>query len=324
MKKRLIFLALAAITLASCNGGFTKGDSGMLYKIIDDKSGPSIKEGDFISFNFIVKTDADSVLQSSYEKGQPQRLFMPKIQGKGNIMAPFTTFSEGDSAIIKVNIDTMSKGHPRPKELKGKYLVYIVKIDKVIAKGNLSDQVFQGRVQAYAKSLSDVAKNKEPIDIKKYIDDNKLKVTTTASGLNYVITTPGTGPLPAVGDTVVVNYTGRYLNGKAFETSVKADAIKYKLPISPMNPYKPIRFPVGVQGMIQGWNEGFLLFNKGTKATMVIPSKLAYGEQGTQMMAPYTPLVFDVELVDIVHPNPNAPKPAQLPPPAVQSQQPAK
>jgi len=319
-----MFLALAAIALASCNGGFTKGDSGMEYKIIDDKSGPSIKEGDFISFNFIVKTDADSVLQSSYDKGQPVRMPVPKIQGKGNIMTPFTTFSEGDSAMIKVNIDSMSKGHPRPKELKGKFLIYLVKIDKVIAKGNLSDDVFQGRIQAYAKSISDASKAKEPVDIKKYIDDNKLKVTTTASGLNYVITKQGTGPLPVAGDTVVVNYTGRFLNGKAFETSVKSDAVKYKLPINPMNPYKPIRFPVGVQGMIQGWNEGFMLFNKGTTATMVIPSKLAYGEQGSQQMAPNTPLIFDVELVDIVHPNPNAPKPAQLPPPTVVPNQPVK
>lgn len=321
MKKGLVFLALAAIALASCNGGFTKGDSGMEYKIIDDKSGPSIKEGDFIAFDFVIKTDADSVLQSTYEKGQPVRMAVPKMTGKGNLMAPFATFSEGDSAVIKVNIDSMSKGRPRPKELKGKYILYIVKIQKVIAKGNLSDQVFQGRVQAYAKSLTDEAKAKEPVAIKKYIDDNKLKVTTTASGLNYQITTPGSGPLPVVGDTVVVNYTGKFLNGKPFETSIKSDAIKYKMPINPMNPYKPIRFAVGVPGMIQAWSEGFLLFNKGTKATMVIPSKLAYGDQGSQMMAPYTPLAFDVEVVDIIHPNPNAPKPAA---PTVQAQQPAK
>ncbi|MDB4920954.1 FKBP-type peptidyl-prolyl cis-trans isomerase [Mucilaginibacter sp.] len=320
MKKRLMFLALAAIGLASCNGGFNKGEGGLLYKIVDDKSGPSIKEGDFMVFNYTVKNDADSVMQSTFDKGQPQPLTMPSLKGqpKGNIMTVFSLLSEGDSAIIKVNIDTMTKGHPRPKELKGKYIVYVIKMEKVISKGNLSDQVFQGRKDAYAKSLSDAAKAKEPVAIKKYITDNNLKVTTTPSGLNYVITKQGTGPVPAAGDTVVVNYTGKFVNGKAFETSVKSDAVKYKLPISPMNPYKPIRFPLGVQGMIQGWNEAFLLFNKGTKATIVLPSSLAYGEQGSREIGPYTPLVFEVELVDIIHPNPNAPKPAQLPPPVVQ------
>lgn len=326
MKKKLMFLALAAMGLASCNGGFTKGEGGLLYKIVDDKSGPSIKEGDFMVFNYTVKNDADSVMQSTFDKGQPQPLAMPSLKGqpKGNIMSVFSLLSEGDSAIIKVNIDTMTKGHPRPKELKGKYIVYVIKMEKVIAKGNLSDQVFQGRIQAYQKSIADVAKTKEPAAIKKYIADNNLKVTTTPSGLSYVITTQGTGPVAAVGDTVAVNYTGTFVNGKGFDSNIKADVVRLKLPVNPMNPYKPIRFPIGVQGMIQGWNEAFLLFNKGTKAKMILPSSLAYGEQGNQAIGPYTPLVFEVELVDIIHPNPNAPKPVQLPPPTVQSQQPVK
>jgi FKBP-type peptidyl-prolyl cis-trans isomerase FkpA len=327
MKKRLMFLALAAMGLASCNGGFNKGDGGLLYKIVDDKSGPSIKEGDFMVFNYTVKNDADSVMQSTFEKGQPQPLTMPSLKGqpKGNIMSVFSLLSEGDSAIIKINIDTMTKGHPRPKELKGKYIVYVIKMEKVIAKGNLSNEVFQGRVQAYSKSMADVSKAKEPVAIKKYVADNKLQVTTTPSGLNYIVTKPGTGSLPAAGDTVVVNYTGTFVNGKGFDSNIKADAVKLKLPINPMNPYKPIRFPLGVQGMIQGWNEAFLLFNKGTKAKLILPSSLAYGEQGSQAIGPFTPLVFDVELVDIVHPNPNAPKPvAPVMPGQPQQQQPVK
>jgi hypothetical protein len=62
--------------------------------------------------------------------------------------------------------------------------------------------------------------------------------------------------------------------------------------------------------MIPGWDEALQLMNKGTKATLIIPSKLAYGEQGYSVVPPFNPLVFDMELVDVVHPNPNAPKPA--------------
>ena len=219
----------------------------------------------------------------------------------------------------------MSKGRPRPAGLKGKYQVYVIKVEKVIAKGNLSDQVFQGREQAYAKSVMDAAGKREPAKIKSYIDKNNLKVTQTASGLNYVITKEGSGPKPATGDTAVVNYTVKYINGKVLETSVKAEAVKAKLQINPMNPYKPIRFAVGIRGMIQGMDEGIQLLNKGAKATLVLPSKLAYGEQGNGQIQPFTPLVFDVELVDIVHPDPNAPKPKSLiPPQPVQAQQPAK
>ena len=79
--------------------------------------------------------------------------------------------------------------------------------------------------------------------IKKNIADNNLKVTTTSTGLNYVITKPGSGPLPSVGDTVYVNYTGRRTNGKVFDTSIKEIAVKEKL-FNPMRPYAPIPLPV--------------------------------------------------------------------------------
>jgi FKBP-type peptidyl-prolyl cis-trans isomerase len=224
--------------------------------------------------------------------------------------------SEGDSAIIKTNIDSASHGQKRNPTLKGQYIIYTIKVEKVIPKGNLTDEVFQGRYKDYLKKLGDADKNAEAGKIKKYIDDNNLKLTKTVTGLNYVINTPGQGALPAPGDTVVVNYLGKFVNGKVFDTNIKAEAIKAKLQINPMNPYKAIRFPVGAQGMIQGFSEGLLLMNKGAKATFIIPSSLAYGEQGNGPVAPFTPLVFDLELVDIVHPNPNAPKPAAVMPPA--------
>ena len=315
-----MFLALAAIGLASCNGGFKKGANGLLYKIVTDKSGPSIKPGDGISVNYIVKNDADSVLANSYDIGSQSMQIIPKPQTKGDVLDALLSLSEGDSAIIKTNIDSLSKGRPRPAGFKGKYITYIIKVEKVIAKGNLSDDVFQGRWMAFKKEAGDAIKKEEPVKIKKYITDNNLKVTTTASGLNYAITQKGTGPLPMAGDTVVVNYVGKMLSGKVFESNVKAEAVKAKLPINPMNPFKPIRFPIGVSGMIAGWNEALPLFAKGGKGTLVLPSNLAYGEQGNGPIGPFTPLVFDIELVDIVHPNPNAPKPVAPAMPQIQAQ----
>ena len=63
-----MFLALAAIGFAGCNGGFKNLGGGTEYKIADDEGGPSIKEGDFVSFNYVVKNDADSVMQSIVRK----------------------------------------------------------------------------------------------------------------------------------------------------------------------------------------------------------------------------------------------------------------
>lgn len=311
MKKNLMFLALVSLGLASCNGGFKQADGGLLYDIHVDKDGPIIQPGDFVSANAIIKTDGDSVLQSTYDTNHPFESVIPKSQSSGDIISGLLKLSEGDSATIKINADTMFKKQQRPPNFKGKYLVYDVKIEKVIAKGKLSDQVFQGRIADFLKSEADAVKSKEPVLIKKYIADNKLNVTTTADTLSYVITTPGTGPKPNVGDTVVVNYTGKFLsNGKVFDTSIKEIGVKAKLRSLEMRPFKPIHIPVGEKRVIRGWDEGLMLLNKGAKATFIIPSSLAYGEHGMQEIGPYTPIAFDVELLDIIHPNPNAPKPA--------------
>jgi FKBP-type peptidyl-prolyl cis-trans isomerase FkpA len=316
MKKSLIILALASVGLASCNGGFKKDEGGMLYQIYTDKDGPKIQPGDFISVNLIAKTDGDSVLFSTYESGHSVQTVVPKPQFKGDIFTGMEKLAEGDSAEIKISADSMfKKGQQKPQGFKGNYLVYVIKVDKVISKGKLSDQVFQGRIADFMKAEGEEFKKEEPLKIKKYIADHKLNVTQTADGLYYQITTPGTGDKIGVGDTAVVNYTGRLLSGKVFDTSIKDTALKAKMQGDPMRQYKPIHIPVGQKRVIPGWDEGLLLLNKGAKATFVIPSSLAYGERGVSIIGPFTPIAFDVELVDIIHPNPNAPKPVTMMPP---------
>ena len=83
-------------------------------------------------------------------------------------------------------------------------------------------------------------------------------------------------------------------------------------------PYQPIRIPVGVgSGIIQGWEEALMLFPKGTKATLILPSKLAYGEQGSApSIQPFTPLIFEIHIVDIVPGKPGAAGQQATPPAA--------
>jgi FKBP-type peptidyl-prolyl cis-trans isomerase FkpA len=322
MKKNLMFLALASLGLglASCNGGFKQADGGLLYNIVSTKGGAVIQPGDFISLNLVAKTDGDSVLFSTYESGREIQMAAQKPQSKGDIFTGLEKLAEGDSAVIKIPADSMfKKGQQKPPGFKGKYLVYNIKIEKVIAKGNLSEAVFNGRVTDYIKTQGLVLKKAEPAKIQFYITHQHLNVTKTADSLNYVITQQGTGPKPEVGDTVVVNYTGRLLSGKVFDTSIKDTAVKEKMPVDPMRQYKPIHIPVGQKRVIAGWDEGLLLLNKGSKATLVVPSSLAYGERGVSIISPFTPIAFDVEIVDIIKPNPNAVKPMQMPVPPVQA-----
>jgi FKBP-type peptidyl-prolyl cis-trans isomerase FkpA len=313
MKKNLMFLALATIGLASCNGGFKQAPGGLLYNIHIDKGGPKIKEGDFISVNVVAKTDGDSVLFSTYEQGAPSYRVLQKGPN-GDVMAVFPYLSEGDSATVKTNMDSLFKKGMRRPPIKGKYIVYEIKVERVIAhgpgKGN--DTAWNSQIKKYIDGLSTAMKKAEAGKIKKYIDDNKLVGITTPSGLFYTISKQGTGEKPAVNDTAAVFYTARFTNGKIFETNVKEIAQKNNT-YNPGLAYKAIHVPVGVHKVIPGWDEGLQLLNKGSKATFVVPSKLGYGEQGYAIIQPFTPLVFELEVVDVIHPDPNAPKPAVAP-----------
>jgi len=299
-----MFLALAAIGFAGCNGGFKQGEGGMLYNIHTEKSATKIKEGDFIAAYVVVKNDADSIIFNSYDGNQPQYLIVEKPQFKGDMMDAFKLIGEGDSVTVKTVADSAFKaGQPRPEKFKSsKYVVYDLKINKVIPKGTLTDEVFQRTISTYIRGQVENVKKLEPANIKKYLDANKLNLTKTDSGLYYVITKQGAGANIAAGDTAVVKYVGKLFNGKVFDTNIREEAVKGKLDHIAERPFQPIRFPVGVHQVIAGWDQGLQLLNKGAKATFVIPSALGYGEQGNQVIPGNSPLVFEVELVDIVHP----------------------
>jgi FKBP-type peptidyl-prolyl cis-trans isomerase FklB len=122
-----------------------------------------------------------------------------------------------------------------------------------------------------------------------FLAENKTKegVVTTASGLQYKILTPGTGEFPKSTDEVKVHYTGMFIDGKIFDSSVERG--------------EPIVF--GVDQVIPGWTEALQLMQPGAKWMLYIPSSLAYGENGAGgVIGPNQALIFQVELLEIVKP----------------------
>jgi FKBP-type peptidyl-prolyl cis-trans isomerase len=117
----------------------------------------------------------------------------------------------------------------------------------------------------------------------------------TASGLALKVLTPGKGKeRPGPDDKVTVHYTGWTTDGQMFDSSVARG--------------EPATFRVS--GVIKGWTEALQLMNKGEKARLWIPGKLAYGDAPSQPGMPTGTLVFDVELIDFTA----APKPPPVPP----------
>ena len=170
----------------------------------------------------------------------------------------------------------------------------------------LSMEEYQEYVDKENRKMQEQALIKEEVQyeidkklIDEYLEKENIEAETHQSGLRYTIVKQGTGPLPQPGQTIRVNYTGRILNGAIFDTSDEELARAEGIYDQRREPYEPITFQLGTRGVIEGWDIGFGLLNKGTKAVLYIPSKLGYGPQARSATIPANSImVFDVELID--------------------------
>ena len=111
------------------------------------------------------------------------------------------------------------------------------------------------------------------------------EITVTASGLQYEVLVAAEGDKPSANSTVRTHYHGTLIDGTVFDSSYQRG--------------EPAEFPVS--GVIAGWTEALQLMSPGSKLRLYIPHNLAYGERGAgNAIAPFSALIFDVELLDIL------------------------
>ena len=125
---------------------------------------------------------------------------------------------------------------------------------------------------------------------------------TTESGLKYTVLKKGLDEKPVPGQRVSVHYTGRFTDGRVFDSSVLQNR-------------SPLVFAVGTGRVIKGWDEALLGMGLGEKRRLTIPPHLAYGEKGfSTLIAPNTTLVFEIELVGLLEQPPGQPGTAKTTP----------
>jgi len=113
---------------------------------------------------------------------------------------------------------------------------------------------------------------------------------TTASGLQYEDTTPGTGATATAGQRVSVHYTGWLFNdgvqGGKFDSSKDRG--------------QPFQFGLGAGQVIKGWDEGVQGMKVGGVRRMVLPAALGYGARGAGgVIPPNATVLFEVELLGV-------------------------
>jgi len=156
-------------------------------------------------------------------------------------------------------------------------------LDSKNGENTLDEATAQGYVMMYMKrkQFGEIMDASE-----KYLEENKKRegVIETSSGLQYEVVTMGTGEKPAPTDEVKVHYTGTLVDGTKFDSSVDSG--------------KPAVFVVN--RVITGWQEALQLMPVGSKFKVCIPYELGYGENGAGPIPPYSTLLFEVELLEII------------------------
>lgn len=119
----------------------------------------------------------------------------------------------------------------------------------------------------------------------KYLIENAKKegVKTTASGLQYKVLVEGTGALPTDTTQVKVNYEGRLIDGTVFDSSYERNM--------------PFTVDLAQPRVIPGWVEALKMMPAGSKWEVTIPADLAYGSSNMGQIAPFSTLVFTIEVL---------------------------
>lgn len=288
--KNILFstLIISAFFLTSCGGdskfpGFDKAESGLYYKITSsDELGKPVTTDHIVTIEMTYGTD-DSLLFDSKKLQYPTQLKVMEPVYGGDVMEGFTMLKVGDDAVFKTSADSFFQKIANvalPAFIdSGSYLTFTVKMINT----QTDEEIREDR-----DAEAEVNKALEIEIIQSYLLENNINVEPKESGLYFVETAPGSGKQAERGSMVKVHYIGRLLTGEKFDASFDHD------------PPDPIEFTLGTGRVIAGWDEGIGYMTVGSKATLVIPSNLGYGDRPPPggLIKAFSPLVFDVELVD--------------------------
>jgi FKBP-type peptidyl-prolyl cis-trans isomerase FkpA len=274
---------------------FKKTESGLMYKFYSQSDDTTrARYGQFVRLK-IVKRLGDSTIENS-EVVSPDGMeeFLKKGAFKGAIEEGITMMAIGDSATFLINTDSINKYYPAKDAAKNfpprTYLAFDLKLLNIRPK----EEVIWDQ-ELTRKAFVKERKEKEQKELDQYIQDNHIAVKPTSKGLYFIELQQGSGRQVQEGDSVVLHYTGSFLNGSVFGSSLKSN--------------HPIGFIVGdkgPRGVMEGWYEGIKMMRKGGKASWIIPSPLAFDsagmfnkQAGKYTIPPYSALKFDIQLLDL-------------------------
>ncbi len=302
---RNILIFALALAFASCQQSFEKGEEGLEYRIISSGKGDKVSNGDFLEMHiarFYRTGRTDSSIHDTRNTMPATELF-----DSASLPKPFYNIigqmKVGDSVIIRILSDSMFKSDPggMPDFIKkGHYLITTIKLMNIYKSEAQADSA---RQVAMTKALElQNKKDQEQVKVDEdklqaYFKKNNINPKKSPMGMYVEVLSEGTGNLLDTASIAEVNYTGRTLDGKVFDSNTDPS----------FNHPEPFYVnltddPSLGQGVITGWKDGLLMMKKGSKGKFYIPSNLAYGSRGAgNDIPPYSVLVFDIEVTNVLN-----------------------
>lgn len=290
--KNYFFLLAIVLFISSCKEKYEFGESmtpsGYEYTVHTKGSGTKAKAGDFIKFAFEVIGDDGVSIQKSEDPNNYPIIQLP-LEGDDTeanpVMDVFVGAMVGDSITVWMPIDSMPQPNPAFANLT--HLKYVMSIRSIIDEATFKAEEDAKRAEAVAQA--EVLKGEEAavaelakITLSDY-KKGKIKVETTDSGLKYFIHEKGTGSITEKGQTATVNYYGLLTkDGSMFDNSYKRG--------------QAFQFAAQTGSVIAGWDEAITTLPKGTKASLFIPSDLAYGASDRPGIPGGSELMFYVDI----------------------------
>jgi FKBP-type peptidyl-prolyl cis-trans isomerase FkpA len=305
MKLNVKMIAALLILCTACSN-VKETPKGMTYTVIRKGDGIAGKPGQFMMFTLLLKDAKDSAWFDTRKIEFPEPIRIPdttNLKKEEGLSEIFRYLTKGDSVTFKIKAEdlykkTLRQPMPPKTDPKSDFSVAIG-INNIISQ----NEFMKLRKEVTAKQKEKFEKNKvaqlgkDTVTIDSLLRIKNIKALKTPSGLRYNILKPGKGPVVARGKKVKIEYAGYLTNGKYFDTNIESigKAHSLKRPT-----YAPWDLEAGTGKVIPGFDEAFLLMNKGEKITVYIPSTLAYGPQKVnEDIGPNAILIFDIDMMDI-------------------------
>jgi FKBP-type peptidyl-prolyl cis-trans isomerase FkpA len=291
MNKRII-ISLVLLALGFCSFGQTEGyrqnENDLYFKFYVKNDGKTAVIGDLASLHMIIKTEEGTVIKSSYDEKEGKPILFPvKVPAfPGDIYEAVAMMAAGDSASFLIPSDSIYTKvfrKPLPTNVKsGSLLNFIIKVQWIKAQPDLV-------INEHAVEVDRTQLANEEIEMHKYMTAQGLEMKKTKSGVYVEATKEGQGDIAVAKKMISFNYTGKFLDGKVFETTIKENGIGH-----------PLSITVGNQQVIRGWEEAFLEMRAGGTYVVIVPSHMAFGPKGRGgVVPPNTPLVFEIQVVSV-------------------------